>query len=301
MHALDATEIITHANTFVGNWTPDPGGCHVVVVGNEKGGTGKSTTALHVIVSLLRQGRRVASVDLDARQWSLSRYFTNRAATIKAENLDLPRARSLAHQAKRSRPPRRRRGRGAERFQRTLAALRQRAEVIVIDCAGGERHLGRLSHAAADTLITPLNDSFVDFDLLAHFDPRTGRVGGPSVYAEFVWECRKTRAAEGAAKRLEEWSCAIACPMSTRATSAGIGAGLEALSARIGFRLAPGLSERVIYRELFTRGLTMLDLRKLTPIGNMRMSDLAARQEVRAMVEALSLPPAGEYTPPAQG
>ena len=57
----------------------------------------------------------------------------------------------------------------------------------------------------------------------------------------------------------------------------------------------------MIYRELFTRGLTMLDLRKLTSIGNMRMSDLAARQEVRAMVEGLSLPPAGEYTPSTQG
>ncbi len=300
MHALDATEIITHANTFVGNWTPDPGGCHVVVVGNEKGGTGKSTTALHVIVSLLRQGRRVASVDLDARQWSLSRYFTNRAATIKAENLDLPlpdhwriRPSEAGHRDAAEAEER-------ERFQRTLAALRQRAEVIVIDCAGGERHLGRLAHAAADTLITPLNDSFVDFDLLAHFDPRTGRVGGPSVYAEFVWECRKTRAAEGG--KAIDWVVLRnrLSHIDTR-DKRRIGAGLEALSARIGFRLAPGLSERVIYRELFTRGLTMLDLRKLTPIGNMRMSDLAARQEVRAMVEALSLPPAGEYTPPAQG
>ena len=180
MHALDATEIITHANAFVGNWTPDPGGCHVVVVGNEKGGTGKSTTALHVIVSLLRQGRRVASVDLDARQWSLSRYFTNRAATIKAENLDLPLPdhwRIRPSEADRRELPRPRSGNVFTARSQRYATGRGNRDRLRRRRASP----GRLAHAAADTLITPLNDSFVDFDLLAHFDPRTGCVGGPSV------------------------------------------------------------------------------------------------------------------------
>ena len=44
------------------------GSAHVVVLGNEKGGSGKSTTAFHIAVALLKAGQRVATIDLDCRQ-----------------------------------------------------------------------------------------------------------------------------------------------------------------------------------------------------------------------------------------
>ena len=56
------------------------GSAHVVVLGNEKGGSGKSTTALHVAVALLKAGQRVATIDLDSRQKSFTRYIENRRA-----------------------------------------------------------------------------------------------------------------------------------------------------------------------------------------------------------------------------
>jgi chromosome partitioning protein len=84
-----------------------------------------------------------------------------------------------------------------------------------------------------------------------------------------------------------------------------MGSVIEALARRIGFRTAQGLSERVIYRELFLNGLTLLDLRHGSG-PSMTMSHVAARQEVRDLVAALNLPPpvsrapsAGHATSPA--
>ena len=65
---------------------------------------------------------------------------------------------------------------------------------------------------------------------------------------------------------------------------------LTTLSNRIGFRVAPGFSERMIFRELFLKGLTLLDLRDPDAGIRLNMSHLAARQEVRMMLEAIGLP-----------
>ena len=58
---------------------------HVVVLGNEKGGSGKSTTAMHVFTALVKQGKRVGAMDLDLRQQSFFRYAENRAAYAAAK------------------------------------------------------------------------------------------------------------------------------------------------------------------------------------------------------------------------
>ena len=53
----------------------------VIVVGNEKGGSGKSTVAMHVAVALVKaRPERVATIDLDIRQRSLTHYVENRRA-----------------------------------------------------------------------------------------------------------------------------------------------------------------------------------------------------------------------------
>jgi len=66
-----------------------------------------------------------------------------------------------------------------------------------------------------------------------------------------------------------------------------VGAALDDLAKRVGFRVIPGLGERVIYRELFPKGLTLLDLGAIKEVG---LSHVAARQELREMVSGLQLP-----------
>jgi chromosome partitioning protein len=64
---------------------------------------------------------------------------------------------------------------------------------------------------------------------------------------------------------------------------------LTTLAKRIGCRVAPGFHERVIFRELFPRGLTLLDLRDIG-VKQLNISNVAARQELRDLIKALDLP-----------
>jgi len=262
---------------------------HVIVLGNEKGGSGKSTTAMHVVVSLLRGGRRVAIVDLDARQRTLSRYVENRQAFSAAKGLPLPVpvARVVGPSALDDLAAAR--TDEAARFSATMEVLAEAHDVIVIDSPGNDSHLARLGHSHADTLITPMNDSFIDLDLLARVDPDSLRVQGPSLYSQMVWEQRQSRARRDRGRI--DWIV-----MRNRLSNLDarnkqrVGQVLGELGPRIGFRLAPGLSERVIFRELLLVGLTLLDLRdKGTGVG-LTMSHVAARQELQSLLDSLNLP-----------
>lgn len=272
---------------------------HVLVFGNEKGGSGKTTAAMHVAVALAREGRRVGAIDLDLRQRSLSRQLENRnewngrvGRLAMPEILAVPRstAASLDAIARDE----------SEAFAGLLGTVAGAFDIVVIDTPGAATQLSRLAHAAADILVTPLNDSFADFDLLAQIDPESFAVGKPSVYSDFVWECRKERLM---ARRpalhwfvLRNRTSAIEARNKKR-----VGAALDALSGRIGFRVAPGFGERVIYRELFPMGLTVLDLPQPGLGISLSMSHLAARQEVRALIAALALSDSGEAAPVQNG
>lgn len=262
---------------------------HTIVLGNEKGGSGKTTTAMHVIASLLSEGLRVGSIDLDSRQRSLSRYVENRRNWSEAN--DVPLAMPDHHVVDRSDAEVLTEQHREERqaFETVYAKLTATNDVIVIDSPGSDTFLSRLGHAVADTIITPMNDSFVDFDLLAQVNPDTYEVKRPSLYAEMVWDARKRRAiADGGTI---DWVV-----MRNRLSSLDaknkrrVEAGLEALSDRIGFRIAPGFGERVIFREMFPSGLTLLDLREKGAGGGLSMSHVAARAEVRQLIATLELP-----------
>lgn len=262
---------------------------HTIVLGNEKGGSGKTTTAMHVIASLLSEGLRVGSIDLDSRQRSLSRYVENRRNWSEAN--DVPLAMPDHHVVDRSDAEVLTEQHREERqaFETVYAKLTATNDVIVIDSPGSDTFLSRLGHAVADTIITPMNDSFVDFDLLAQVNPDTYEVKRPSLYAEMVWDARKRRAiADGGTI---DWVV-----MRNRLSSLDaknkrrVEAGLEALSDRIGFRIAPGFGERVIFREMFPSGLTLLDLREKGAGGGLSMSHVAARAEVRQLISTLELP-----------
>ena len=169
----------------------------MLVIGNEKGGSGKSTTALHIAVALLGEGARVATLDLDARQGTLSRYIENRAAYARRKGIDLPMPIHAAVPL--STLPDRIAAEADEtaRFEAALEPAVAAADFVIVDTPGSDTHLSRLAHTWADTLLTPLNDSFIDLDLLARVDPDTLKIVRPSIYAEAVWKQRQMRAIQG--------------------------------------------------------------------------------------------------------
>jgi chromosome partitioning protein len=255
---------------------------HVIVLGNEKGGSGKSTTAMHIISGLMAGGHKVAAIDLDGRQKSLARYIENRAhfAEKKNLNLSLPSITTLQDHNEEA---------DKANFNATFDRACADHDVVVIDCPGRDSVMSREAHAHADTLITPMNDSFVDLDLLATIDPDTFKVIRPSFYAELVWKCRQQRAKRDRGNI--DWIVLRNRLSHLEARNMRrVGAALEELSKRIGFRTVSGLSERVIYRELFLKGLTLLDLKDARSVGEaMNMSHVAARQELRDIITALKI------------
>jgi chromosome partitioning protein len=109
----------------------------------------------------------------------------------------------------------------------------------------------------------------------------------PSTYAEMVWEQKKTRAiADGGSI---DWIVLRNRLSSIKAKNKVQMEGvLSKLSKRLGFRYYPGFGERVIFRELFLSGLTLLDLEALGE--NMTISHVTARQELRNLLGMINLP-----------
>jgi chromosome partitioning protein len=262
---------------------------HIIVVGNEKGGAGKSTVAMHLAIALLRMGKSIGTIDLDLRQRTFGRYLSNRRVWCEKHGVELPcpdevqllpsvqRDLDLAELEE------------TERFSNAMTDLKSRCDFIVIDSPGSDTFYSRLAHSSADSIVTPVNDSFLDFDLLAEIDPDSFQVGKPSVYSEMVWDCRKRKAAMD--KRSIDWVVMRnRMSMLDARNKRRVGEGLKMLSQRIGFRLAPGFAERVIYRELFPLGLTLLDLTEDGSTVTFSMSHVAARQELRDLLIVLKLP-----------
>ena len=261
---------------------------HIIAFGNEKGGSGKSTTAMHVFVSLARRGLKVGALDLDLRQKSFFRYIDNRQNWCERKGTELIVPERVSIES--SSDPDRERSWAieGERFNEAVLKLGETCDVILIDCPGAHSNLSRLGHSRADTLVTPMNDSFIDFDLLARIDPQTFTITGPSVYAEMVWETRKLRAQIGLGET--DWVVVRnRMPIEDAANKRRVGEMLQQLSKRIGFRIANGLSERPIFREMFLSGLTLMDLRDTGE--QMDMSKIAARQEVRDLMKTLNILP----------
>lgn len=261
----------------------------VIVLGNEKGGSGKSTAAMHVVVGLLRDGFRVGAIDLDARQGTFFAYFASRLAFSTRSGIVLPQPEARA--VHRSEIDSRAEADADERtrFFETLTELNGLCDVVVIDCPGSDTHLSRLGHAQADTLVTPINDSFVDFSMLARVDPDDHAVIHPSVYAEMVWEARKRRFSRDRGRI--DWIVMRNRLGSTEARNKrDVGATLEALAKRVGFRTVKGFGERVIFRELYLQGLTLMDVKEANIGISLGMSHVAARAEVRALLAAIGLP-----------
>lgn len=269
------------------------GFAHVVVIGNEKGGSGKTTFAMHLAVGLLRLGFRVGCIDLDHRQQSLGRYLANRRDWIARSGIALPmplvelvrpsmldlRSDAVAEEH--------------DRFDAVLETMSAACDFVVVDCPGADVALARHAHTHADTLITPINDSLLDLDLLGQLDPVTGQLGRAGVYANLVWELRQERR-----KRHRsgiDW-------MVTRSRLSALSDRNKQMMADVlpkmqkilGFRLSDGFGERVIYRTMFLWGLTVLDLGQAGIGMEVTKSHQAARDEVCALLAHLWLPRVSE-------
>lgn len=261
---------------------------HIIVVGNEKGGAGKSTVAMHVATALARMGHKIGVLDLDLRQKTLGRYIYNRKTYLRKQGLNLPTP--LYHDLPEPDEAQMKPGENVydHRLSMAVAGLEPDSDFILIDCPGSHTRLSQVAHSLADTLLTPLNDSFIDFDLLAHVDTEGEEITGPSVYSEMVWNARQLRNQAGLPPI--DW-VVVRNRLGAQAmvNKEKMERALNKLSERIGFRTAPGFNERVIFRELFPRGLTLLDLKDLGVKG-MNISNVAARQELRDLVKSLNLP-----------
>jgi chromosome partitioning protein len=266
------------------------GSAHVVVLGNEKGGSGKSTIALHIAVALLKAGQRVATIDLDGRQRSFTHYIENRRAWAKRTGcaLELPQhcridlGHSLQIQDNESVE--------LAQFSAAVSEVERYFDFIVIDTPGTDSYLMRLAHSMADTLVTPVNDSFMDFDVLGTIDPATYLVTGASHYGQMVLDARrKRRQLDGCST---DW-IVVRNRLSMHESSnkqrvAGV---LNDLSLRLGCRAIDGFAERAVYREFFPCGLTALDdLDEAMPGTRPNAGHIAARKEVTSLLSQLKLP-----------
>jgi chromosome partitioning protein len=267
-----------------------PQSAHVVVLGNEKGGSGKSTTALHIAVALLKAGQRVATIDLDSRQQSFTHYINNRRDWAERARIKLEMPTHYCVERGEGNSIEANEATEFNNFSAAISKIEHTHDVVIIDTPGNDTYLMRLAHSMADTLVTPLNDSFVDFDVLATLDPTNFTVTGESHYAEMVREARRQRRLVDG--KLTDWIV-----VRNRLATLGsrnkrlVGDGIAELAKRMGFRSIEGFAERVVYREFFPRGLTALDDLDEATLGTRpNMSHVTAREEVIQLLNMLRLP-----------
>lgn len=261
---------------------------HVIVVGNEKGGAGKTTTAMHVLMSLLYDGHSVCSIDIDSRQRSLSNYLENRRNYIAKHKIELPVPSHYIINKSRLDSQEEANKDENQRFLQSLEKCNDKYEYVVIDAPGNDTYLSRLAHSYADTIITPINDSFIDLNVLARVNDEDHKVENHGVYSEMVWEAKIYRAQRD--KGEIDWVV-----FRNRLTNLdarnkrNVAEALQNFAKRVRCRVAEGFSERVIYRELFLKGLTLLDVTAKAVDVDMKMSHVAARQELREFMDFLHL------------
>lgn len=264
---------------------------HIIVIGNEKGGAGKTTTSMHLISSLLHLGFKVISVDADCRQKSLSRYLENRVNYAKKHGIELkvPKHFTLEETAgfdvnKNKEQDRDKLG---ELIRKEIDSGEE-CDFLLIDTPGSNTHLSTYAHSIADTIITPINDSFLDLDVIARIEADSLEIIKPSFYAQAIWEQKmeKARASRGEINWLVIRNRLSSLEARNKQKMSEV---LEKLSKRLGFKVAMGFNERVIYRELFLHGLTLLDIKPGVADVSLSISHIAAKQELNNLLRQINL------------
>ena len=265
-------------------------GVHVIVVGNEKGGSGKSTTAFHLAIYLLYQGYKVASIDVDSRQQTLTHFVRNRRAWAKARDLRIPHTTHFHLPVGRGDSLRENHKVEFDMFRQAIAEVEHDADYLIIDTPGCDTNLTRLAHSLADTLVTPVNDSLIDLNVMAQIDPVTGEPREMSHHSRLVQRARSERLAVDG--RTFDWVLVRnRISMLSSRNMRQVQTMLERIAIRLGCRVADGIAERVIFRSLFPSGLTVFDPLDADMLGGLpSTSHRSARDEYRNLVDALHLP-----------
>lgn len=285
--AVNRAGYVSMTPDFLQVWFRKPVRPRVIVLGNQKGGSGKSTTAIHVIVGLMNCGYSVGSVDLDGTQATLTHFVENRqrlAASLD-EMIEVPHHRLVEGSSKRSLA-----AAEVEETAQVAEAFEALADkdYIVVDTPGSDSFISRLGHVLADTLITPINDSFLDLDVLARIDREGQSFLGPSVYSIAVLDRWGLRMLVGGAPL--DWIVMRNRLVHQQArNNRSMERLLKKLAPALGYRLAPGFGERVIFRELFVQGLTILDQPAPSKWRLSNKSHAAARNEVWGLLESIGL------------
>jgi len=254
---------------------------HIIVIGNEKGGAGKTTTSMHLITSLLHLGFKVASIDIDLRQKSLSRYLENRSKYSAKHNLDLHLPQHSTLEDKQDD--------GQERLDGFIKqSFDSGNDFLLIDTPGSNTPLSSYAHSLADTILTPINDSFLDLDVIAQIEADSLKIIRPSFYSQAIWEQKMAKAKrnQGEINWLVIRNRVSSVDAKNKRRMAEV---LDKLSARLGFKVALGFNERVIYRELFLHGLTLLDIKPGIVDVTLNMSHIAAKRELNNLLRNLNV------------
>ncbi len=262
-------------------------GVRVIVVANEKGGSGKSTVAIHIAVALLRAGQTVATIDLDTQQRSFTHYVDNRLAWARQRGIELPSPTHVLFDEEGEFTSRESEAEGRQTLAETVNSLAENHSYIVIDTPGHNYYLMRMAHCLADTLITPLNDSFVDLDVLGSVDPENYTVTSVSHYARLVGDARRER--QAAEKPEMDWIVLRnRLSMLASRNKRLVDDALRDLAERLNFRYVEGLAERVVFREFYPRGLTAVDELNAATLGaRPTMSHATAQLEVQGLLGVL--------------
>lgn len=254
---------------------------HIITIGNEKGGTGKSTISMHLAILLMQEGFKVAVIDMDGRQGTLSRYINNRCNFAKQNHINLivpqlvtvsPRDNQNEH------------ANHISEIELAVSELSKAYDALIIDTPGTKNYLFEEAHRLADTLITPVGDSLIDLNVLSEIDEKAPNRQHAGHYAEFVWEIKKYRAQHG--KKSLNWIVAANKVSSLNSKNKTVFFDhLNQIAKTYGFRVSESIKDRVIYKELFLQGLTVLDLNTQALKSRLTLSHLAAKQEIKNLAE----------------
>jgi chromosome partitioning protein len=239
----------------------------------------------------MKAGQRVASIDLDCIQQSLTRYVNNRSAWARRTGLDLELPVHCCIKRGETMQIADNETSELQQFIDAVSVIERKFDFIVIDTPGSDSYLMRLAHSMADTLVTPINDSFLDFDVLGTVDPVTYAVTGENHYAEVVRDMRRKRRQLDGASSTDWIVVRNRLSMQETRNKQLLVDGLNELSFRLGFRSIDGFAERVVYREFFPRGLTSLDdIDEATLATGPSLGHVTAREEVTSLPRQLKLP-----------
>ena len=251
-----------------------------------RGGAGKTTIAVHLTMSLLYLGFKVITIDTDVRQASLTQYLGNRKKTTNLDKLKVPHPTHYRVAASQKQIINEIKNDECDQITDILSKEDKLTDFIIIDTPGSYNHLSVLAHSFADIVITPINDSFFDVHVLAEVESKNFDIVKPGIYTQMMWE-QKINKAKREGKSINWIIMRNRLHSLDSNNKKNIEKVIAKLSQRVGCKIASGFGERVIFRELFLKGLTLLDLKNKAIAANLTISHLAARHELLNLLKSI--------------